>query len=330
MNILFIDITAYKPYSLDMVYNESLGGSEATMLRIASGLAHSGHSCYLYQSIASEMDTQEIGGIAHIGMNSEFPAPDLVVHFRMPTDIKLWKSIYPDAKHIMWLQDLGGEWLKEHDYDQETPIVCTSKFHVLQVNNELRALGLKAPSVKHVYNPVCVTYAGSSMPKIPARLGFFSSPHKGLIRTIEVFSKLRLKRPDLELVVGNPGYIQGIPEEEIEGVRFLGDLPHFRAMEELGQCAMLFYPQVNFPEAFGIVMGEANALGVPVLAHRFGASKEVCALSDRVIDCKDDDNVIDSAIELLGSNNPREIKECFKIENVLKAWEGYLEETFVP
>ena len=329
MNILFIDTTAYKPYDVERAKTESLGGSEATMLRVANGLGAK-HACYLYQGINSNRPAERIGNINHIGMDSEFPAPDLVVHFRMPTDIPLWKGLYPAAKHIMWMQDLGGDWLKDCHYDERTAIVCTSKFHAHQVTKELQANGLKAPAVTHVYNPVCAHYGDVLRAKVPHRLGFFSSPHKGLMEVLGHFEKLREVLPDAELVVGNPGYITGIPMEPPPGVRFLGDLPHRKAMNQLSECSLLFYPQTIFPEAFGIVMAEANALGVPVLAHRFGACKEVCQPEDAIIDCKDADNVLEHALTMLSKPATRQMHDAFKLDNVIAAWEAYLAKEVIP
>jgi glycosyltransferase involved in cell wall biosynthesis len=49
----------------------------------------------------------------------------------------------------------------------------------------------------------------------------------------------------------------------------------------------VFYPQTVHAETFGLVFAEANAVGTPVLAHDFGAAREVLSNPEQLVDGKD-------------------------------------------
>src|SRR5207248_826229 len=64
------------------------------------------------------------------------------------------------------------------------------------------------------------------------KLIFFSSPNKGLNFTLDAFSALKRRMPDLRLVVGNPGYKAG-GDARRAGVEFLGPQPQARIHAEV-------------------------------------------------------------------------------------------------
>ncbi len=61
----------------------------------------------------------------------------------------------------------------------------------------------------------------------------------------------------------------------VQGVRahFFGNLPHGRAMSVLGDADMLVHPSAF--ETFGVVLAEALALGLPVIATRCGGPEQI-------------------------------------------------------
>jgi glycosyltransferase involved in cell wall biosynthesis len=322
--ILFVDTVAYRPYTCKTLREEALGGSEATLLRVARGLAKEGFDVSLYQLIDSEREETTIEGIRHV--NSSFAdQPDIVIHMRTSKVLPDFKQVWPNARHIVWMHDLGGDWLKDEPLDG-VEVVCVSKFHGQQFLDAAMDCTL-LPKVSFIPNPVEVD--GMRYDRVPGRLGFFSSPHKGFSQVIALFAEARGKNPNLELVVGNPGYMDN-QVTGMEGVTFLGQLPHCRALEEMSKCEVLFYPQTVFPETFGLVLAEANAMGVPVLAHDFGAAKEVLhdhnRLSNVVVDCTVLENISDGLREILNNYIRPELDSRFKLENVIAEWRRLLEE----
>lgn len=272
MKILFIDSVCYKPYTCNTLRTEALGGTEATVLRVARGLAKVGHTVGLFELIDPHREVEVIDGVAHINDEAD-QQPDVVVHLRTARLVAPFREAWPDARHIVWMHDLGVTSRLTAEPLQGLEVVCVSDFHAKQW---LKAEGGSVKSVTRIYNPVEVD--SFRYPKAEGRLGFFSSPHKGLAQVISKFEEANKTRADkLHLVVGNPGYInqERLPIFVPSDVTFLGELPHHKAMEEMSKCQALFYPQDLFPETFGLVLAEANAMSTPVIAHSFGAAAEV-------------------------------------------------------
>lgn len=326
MRVLFVDSVAYRPYDCRVLQSEALGGTEATVLRVARGLAKEGLDVSLFQLVDAHREEAVIDGIRHVNDSSALE-PDVVVHLRTAKLVAAFREVYPKARHLVWMHDLGGEWLKDEPIVGEE-LVCVSDFHCKQFYGAAWGQGkAEALTIHQVYNPVEID--GHRLDKIEGRLGFFSSPHKGLNQVMDLFAELRKARPELHLVVGNPGYM-GLTNTKAlpEGVTFLGELSHPRTLEAMSQCQVLFYPQTVFAETFGLVLAEANAMGVPVLCHAFGAAKEVLAQDGRlvnaVIDCTDLEKVRRALDRILVGDLKPSLDPRFKLENVITDWKELL------
>lgn len=323
MNLLFIDSCAYKPYSRTTLQTEALGGSEASMIRVCSALAKAGCDVSLFQHVADSRETEIIDGIRHVGMESAFPTPDVVCHFRTCRDMAMWEQLYPDARHIMWTQDVLTPDVAFESEGKE--IVCLTDWHRFQYSETCEAMGVKPKSVSYIYNMVEVD--GERQEKVKGRLGFFSSPHKGLEQVVEHFTRTQCNStPDIHLVVANPGYLPDAARAAtVPGVSLLGQLPHSRVMEELSKCEVLFYPQTVFPETQGIVLCEAAAMGVPVLSHAMGAAPEVLsAPGHQVVDCTNPENVRAALTKLLNEKPTVSLDPRFHVDAVVAAWKVLL------
>lgn len=325
MNVLLIDVVAYKKYDANTLQKEALGGSEASLIRVARGLARRGHDVAVFQAVDAHRDEAIIQGVRHVHDSSDV-TPDVVIHFRTGELIAAFREQYPKARHLMWTQDFfTKDSLKGLEGEE---IVCLSNAHVKQVQETLDANGAKSYTIHRIHNMVEID--GAKLDKVPGRLGFFSSPHKGLDQVLSLFGKINEERnikglPSFELVIGNPGYLPGgVPIDP--NASFLGELSHPRVMEELSKCEVLFYPQTVFPETFGIILAEANAMGVPVLAHDFGAASEVLdSHTNAVLDCTDSNHVKLALDILLKGNQPKPtLDPRFTPDAVIDAWEALL------
>lgn len=325
MNILLLDYAAYKPYTANTMREGALGGSEASLIRVARGLAKRGHDVSVFQNIDSQRATAMVDLVRHVGVASEFPTPDVVIHFRGGATIPIWREMFPEARHLMWTQDFFTK--DSYAGLEGEEIVCLSHAHREQVILNMPT-GMSFPLPKIIYNMVEID--GAKLDKVPGRLGFFSSPHKGLDQVLSLFGKINEERntkglPSFELVIGNPGYLPGgIPIDP--NAPFLGELSHPRVLEELSRCEVLFYPQSVFPETMGIVLAEANAMGVPVLCHDFGAAAEVLDSHTNVVtDCTDANKVRLGLDLLLNGSQPKPtLDPRFTETAVIDAWEALL------
>src|SRR5262249_5426393 len=154
------------------------------------------------------------------------------------------------------------------------------------------------PRLVTIPNPVDEALINQSGPVDRSRLIYFSSPNKGLQHTLAVFRRIRHADPTFTLSVANPGYaaldVDGLAQ--LDGVVPLGALPHHQAIEHVrGSLCVLALNHV-YPETFGCVFAEANAVGTPVLTHPHGAAPEVLSDHSQLLDVRDADAVVSRVI----------------------------------
>ena len=279
--VLFFDPNCQKPYSRRALEHEALGGTEASVVRIAEAL-----DARVMQHNRVEPDGRYLP-----------PAPAAEVRhlviLRDPRTVRRVCAAYPGARPYLWVHDLLRPGSKRgRRLERAAPalaelgvtLVCVSDFQRLQAEAVLRrvpaARGVRAVTI---YNPVEDTLSPDGSRIDPAKLVFFSSPNKGLAFTLDAFRAVRRVMPDVRLRVGSPGYkslrragIESV-DGKIQGVDWLGALPHARILEEVRTALCVFYPNFVLPETFGLVLAEAKAVGTPVLTHDCGAAAEVLA-----------------------------------------------------
>jgi glycosyltransferase involved in cell wall biosynthesis len=101
----------------------------------------------------------------------------------------------------------------------------------------------------------------------------------------------------------------------------LGALPHNAVLKHVSNSFCVLYPNYVFPETFGLVFAEANAVGTPVLGHAIGAASEVLSDNEQLVDCKQIKNVVDRFEKWQREGRPKvEAREEFKIFNVVQNW----------
>lgn len=106
---------------------------------------------------------------------------------------------------------------------------------------------------------------------------------KNVAVLLHAFTRIRQQVPGATLRLVGPGYGPGeaaqqfAREKRLEcGVEFVGELPYREAMRALGSADLFVHPARE--ESFGLVILEAMAQGVPVVAGRgSGAVPWVCA-----------------------------------------------------
>jgi phosphatidyl-myo-inositol alpha-mannosyltransferase len=103
-------------------------------------------------------------------------------------------------------------------------------------------------------------------------------PQKGFGVAVDAFAKLSLEFPDLWFVVIGEGRDRGMPERLPAGVRarvlMVGTVPH-EGLPAFHAGADLFIAPALGQESFGLVLVEAMAAGVPVVASDIAGYREV-------------------------------------------------------
>ena len=270
--IVFYDPACARAYDSETLRREALGGTEATVVRIADALGARVAQHNRTQASGRYEPPERDPGVGYVIVNRDSRALPAVQRLYPNARVYLWlhDRMRPGSRRARWLASTA-DWLR----DLDVRIVCVSDTQRAAVEATLR--WMRADDrirARTIYNPIDDALQPDGSPTDERKLVFLSSPNKGLKFTLDAFRALRRCMPDLELVVGNPGYRQH-RWSTIEGVRFLGPQPQARMHAEVRTALCTFVPNFLIPETFGLVFAESNALGTPVLTHDCGAAREI-------------------------------------------------------
>jgi glycosyltransferase involved in cell wall biosynthesis len=272
--ILFFDWTCQQPYDTRTLQQHAMGGTEASITRIADAL-----DAFVIQHNRTEAygryrPPQRISGITHVVLNRDSRALPRI------------RELYPRARVYLWVHDQLNPGSKRGRRlastaallrEMSVTVICVSDSQRRGVEETLRRIQVDdRVRARTIYNPVDDALAPDGSPVDERKLVFFSSPNKGLKFTLDAFRALREQMPDLRLVVGNPGY-KIRKTTEIAGVEYLEPQPQERIHAHVRTALCTFFPNFVLPETFGLVLAESKAVGTPVLTHDCGAAGEVLA-----------------------------------------------------
>ncbi len=322
---LFIDTTCPKQYSDLSLIVGGIGGTEATVIRIAENVPSP-------VTVAQHCRTTEMTSSSGVSYRPLLYG-DLksrwgqIVVLRSPdVAITMRKRFKHTTSFWLWLHDAPTKYLADKAKqlaDLNIGIICVSNWQKTQVLELFRAHGVQAyPKIKMIYNPIANELDSDNTAVDPNKLVFFSSPHKGLSETLTMFQKLREFDPALELHIANPGYFPSMDVSTAKNVHNLGELAHEEVIKQVRSALCVFYPNTVFPETFGLVLAEANAVGTPVLTHPIGAVHETLTNpGTQIVDCKNIKTVVDKVLEWKAGGRPEvHANKAFRLENVIREW----------
>lgn len=355
MKILFVDPTCARPYHHDSLHHDPIAGTEISVIRIAEMLSKT-HAVFVAQHCRHQNELNSSGAnYITFEMAKKMTveqSPDVLIYLRKYQHLDQWASLYPRAKKIFWHHDLARykmrKWrtifIKHH-----CPIIGVSDFHLEDIKEKLKGkwhhqlydfiFRKKQPLVIRIYNPLQDDLNKDHTPVDINKTVFFSSPNKGLDETIRLFLKTKTKFPDLKLYVTNPGYIdidgcKQLSKELLaeKGIIILGVLnKQADVIRHVRESFCVFYPQKYKAENFGFIYAEANAVGTPVLAHDFGAAREVLSNDDQLIDANREDveqQIIEKIKKWREHGRPEvHAKNSYRASTVIKDWERLLAES---
>ena len=295
MRILFIDPVCPSPYAQRTLREGALGGTEATVVRVAEGLAARGHTVRVAQHTRTEAEAVGLVGSRTRRMRSRRarragPRWRWSWYCGHTRRSRASAAIIPTPPCFCGDTALPEAAAKPSaSYVRETGAhaVTVSRHHADTLRQFVAQTSGDAIPISTCYNPVDLM--PDDTPVQANKLVFFSSPHKGLDQVLRAFEAVRAWRTDWQLFVANPGYLSqdhALPR----GVVTLGALPHEEVIRHVREAFCVFYPQATFAETFGLVFAEANAVGTPVLAHSLGSAAEVLgetlAEARQLVDCR--------------------------------------------
>ena len=292
-DIAVVDPCCARGYTPATLLAGGLGGTEATVLRVMTVLSRDMAITH-YQRGRTERDATEAGVMRPLAdVFTADATPTLIVINAWKVACKLRKT-RPAARIVLWLHNHPGRHnrpMARALAEAGVEVICVSASHARSLRRFLSAgPGL---SVDHIHNPIAPGLRPDGTRHDPDRLLFASSPHKGLAQVFARFRTARDAIPTLTLAVADPGYLAWDTGPVPDGVTFLGPLPHAELIAQMRRSLCLFYPQTTFAETFGLVMAEAQSVGLPVLAHdRLGANAEVVATPGQLLDAADDTAIL--------------------------------------
>jgi len=257
VKILFYDTAAIRPYDPDVLRREGLGGTEATVVRVAEALAEK------HEVVVSQKCRHAVFREKAFYEPERWQDADAVVVLRNPLDCSEFQN------PVLWMHDFVqvDEFTDEEKRCLENAeIVAVSDWHKANLEKSF------TQKVTRIYNPCKVERRG--FPKKPGKLIFCSSPHKGLDKTLDVMGEILERDRSFTLYIANPGYWSSSPINT-KYVKTLGSLRHLVLLKHLEESVCMLQANDVFPETFGLVYAEAKAVGTPVLTYAVGAAEEV-------------------------------------------------------
>jgi glycosyltransferase involved in cell wall biosynthesis len=293
--LLFYDPLCLQPYDSDSLRERALGGTEATLVRIADALGAWVMQHNRRADRGRYLRPQSLSGITAVVVNRDARALPFVLRHFPQARVYLWlhDRMRPGSRRARGLR-AGAALLGS----RPLTAVCVSNWQRAQVELTLATLAQPSVAAVTIYNPVDDALQPDGTPVDARKLVFFSSPNKGLDFTLDVFAAVRRAQPELRLLVANPGY-KADRRVKRPGVEFLGALPQTRVHEEVRSALCTFAPNFVIPETFGLVFAESHALGTPVLTHDCGAALEVVGDPQQVLALRPAYRLYESLVRLL-------------------------------
>lgn len=329
MRILFVDPVGMKPYDPQVLATENLGGSEATVIRIAEGLAKRGHQVRVTQH-NRKVVTKFGAEYTPFKANDDFKPTHVVVQ-RAPLVLLTAKKQYPSAKLYLHCHDIFGGPGWEAGFqaivDTDSVPIVVSDWHKQNLYDTMTQMKFQGaiPS-RRIYNPIDDDLRPDNTPVDKDKLVFFSSPHKGLDHTLKIFERFKdfKELKDMKLYVANPGYFDDAALSGISAVT-LGRLSHAGVLDHVRSALAAFHLNGTYPETFGLVHAECSAVGTPFLSSKIGANPETAAHPANLIDVNDTKAVIDRIIQWRTVDRPRvRGNPNFRLAKIIREWEDLL------
>jgi glycosyltransferase involved in cell wall biosynthesis len=296
--IYVIDPVCPKFYDENTLKNEGMGASESYLIyNLKEIIGHekvSNFQIIFFQDTRQEklqIDGGDNNSIIFEPLNMileyENLNPETIILQRDPKLFTYLKRIYPKSNLILYchdffeggpLQSLDSKQLREI-VEMDVKFLCVSRWHVLNILDNLKLHKIHVDEVKIDFVYFSFNEKIIKKERNPYKLCYFSGHHKGLRQALTIFKKLHEIDNKYEFIVASPTY----SEYEIEntgGITFKYNLTREKVLEEISSSLCVLHPNQEYPETFGCVNMEANALGIPVLCYPYGATTEI--MKDRI------------------------------------------------
>lgn len=321
-DVVFTDTSCPLAYDFLTLEHSALGGTEASVLRIAEALAMYGVKVAIVQHNRAEITKYHGVFFLPISYIDQMEAHNHVMLRGVALVDKL-----PSANKISWHHDVPTKHvlsMLSKFINYNVTIVTVSKWHkdrILDLFNSASGYSKDMlPKVKYIYNPIT---DGIHIPKdkeikyINTKLVWAASPHKGLDNALVVFKELLKKNPNFELHIFNPGYFIRDIELERKVINH-GPQPCKVVWQHMSESLCVFYP-TTYEETFGCIAAEANALHTPIAAMPIAGLNESVAPKNPLF--KNTEELVNNIVNWYNGYRPKVYGQSrFKTSEVVKKW----------
>lgn len=321
-DVVFCDVTAPKPYELQTLAVEGLGGTEATMIRLAEGLGSLGLKVAVLEHNLE---------VPLTGKNAYYLPLKYIDEIKCDNYISLRGCYgvekFANARKFSLHQDVPTglmSQMRPKFLEHDITVVAVSKWHKHAIQDLIcDPNDVVNPRVVYCYNPVpdsLFVPKDVNVNYYPDKLVWPASPHKGLDRAIGLVGRAIdvSSNNKLRLHVFNPGYFGHdvvLPHYVINH----GPVPCAELWQHMSESLCVFYPTA-FKETFGCIAAEANAVHTPVLTHRLAALSETVAGKRQFVDTGDR-QIIEKLLQWNQGERPEVYgQDKFRLSEVLKQW----------
>lgn len=316
-DVIFLDTTSNKYYDRETLEKQPLGGTEASVVRVAEGLGSLGLKVAVVQSQCPEFEPM-MGEYCFFMHSKEIPGMT-ANHYVQIRNSKN-SNLFPKAKKYLWLHDVAGEYLRSWEEIAEfnLELIGVSRWHAKNIRD------FTGRDVSYIYNPVpehIYTPLDKRKGYDKNLLVWMSSPHKGLNKALKTFKTLYEKNNHLKLAVFNPGYYELNPEIELQqGVHIVrsGSTSCHQLWHYVSNALCVFYP-TQYKETFGCIAAEANALGTPLVTYRNAGLSESVTGDNQF--CRSNKDAVNKVLSWNDGHRPTIFgNDEFKQSNVILKW----------
>jgi glycosyltransferase involved in cell wall biosynthesis len=319
-DVVFLDVTTPRPYFSGTLQTEPLGGSEASLIRVAEGLGQAGLKVGVFEhNLNQTLD----GDFARY-----FPLDD-IRHAKSISHLVAFRSnagfdLFPQAKKYAWFEDEPDERyqaLREQFVNVNATAIAVSEWHKKELTKQFcDAKSSKNPNIVCLSNPVPdEIYTTLPFAYDKNKLVWLSAPHKGLLEAATLFESLKRKAPDLRLHIFHPGYSE-VEQKNIDGIVWEKPLPCAQVWQHVREALCVFYPTA-FHETFGCIAAEANALGTPVATYPLAGLSETVSSATEFAPVGDNATLLQNVLRWHQGDRPIvRGQDKFKLSNVVKDW----------
>ncbi len=275
----------------DTVLQNPLGGSESALVYMARELARLGCEVTVFNSCRG---AGTCDGVRYMPASefAAFAASQEIDVFISQRYLEPFSADLRCRAKIYWVQDAHDQPFVQGLHNPATTARIDRIFTISEWQTRIFQSEFGLPrSIFYVtrngFRPDA--FERNGRPRNPYKLVYASTPFRGLDVLLDIFPEIRKAVPEAELHLFTSMAVYGMDKSEDEarygelyararqpGVRLRGSVSQADLARELGECALMLYPN-HFPETSCIAAIEAQAAGVPVVTSQLGALPETVA-----------------------------------------------------